>query len=170
MSGSTTTSALTTRAITDNNTNTAIATDTTIPTMNTVYYGLVAVNGGSQSRATTIYVPTTKGTSGEFLKSNGNNAPSWASLPTASSTAAGIIKIGTGSTDAAAGNHTHTLSIATTTETSNSITLDQGTKYKLTAGGSTYIFTMPAASTVTLNGASSASPSFYAPTGSGSSG
>lgn len=39
-------------------------------------------------------------------------------------------------------NHTHTLSIATDSGT-NQLTLAFGTKYKLTAGGSTYIFTMP---------------------------
>lgn len=50
--------------------------------------------------------------------------------------------IGTGASDAAAGNHTHTLSIATDTGT-NAVTLAHGTKYKLTAGGSTLIFTMP---------------------------
>lgn len=40
------------------------------------------------------------------------------------------------------GNHTHACSIATDTGT-NQITLAYGEKYKLTAGGSSYIFTMP---------------------------
>ena len=40
-------------------------------------------------------------------------------------------------------NHSHTLSIATDSGT-NQLTLAFGTKYKLTAGGSTYVFTMPA--------------------------
>lgn len=40
-------------------------------------------------------------------------------------------------------NHSHTLSIATDSGT-NALTLAYGTKYKLTAGGSTFIFTMPA--------------------------
>lgn len=52
--------------------------------------------------------------------------------------------IGTGATDAAAGNHTHTLSIASDTGTSD-LTLAYGGKYKLTAGGNTFIFTMPSA-------------------------
>ena len=43
---------------------------------------------------------------------------------------------------AAAGNHTHSLSIATSTGTS-AITLEASKKYQLTAGGSTYIFTTP---------------------------
>ena len=52
------------------------------------------------------------------------------------------LTIGSTSTTAAAGNHTHSLDIATSTGT-NSITLSAGTKYQLTAGGSTYIFTTP---------------------------
>lgn len=39
--------------------------------------------------------------------------------------------------------HTHTLSLATSSDT-NVITLNHGTKYKLTAGGSSLVFTMPA--------------------------
>lgn len=52
------------------------------------------------------------------------------------------LAIGTSSTTAAAGNHTHGLSIATSSGT-NAITLAASTKYQLTAGGSTYIFTTP---------------------------
>lgn len=55
--------------------------------------------------------------------------------------------IGNTSTTAAAGNHTHTLSIATSTGTS-ALTLAHGGKYVLTAGGSTFIFTMPAGNLV----------------------
>ena len=51
--------------------------------------------------------------------------------------------IGTGATDAAAGNHTHATSIATSTGT-NQLTLGYGGKYSLTAGGTSFIFTMPA--------------------------
>lgn len=69
----------------------------------------------------------------------------WARLsnvPSASTSTAGIIQIGSGASNAAAGNHTHTTSIATDSGT-NQITLALGTKYKLTAGGTSYIFTMP---------------------------
>jgi hypothetical protein len=52
------------------------------------------------------------------------------------------LTIGTTSTTAAAGNHTHTASLATDTGTS-AITLASAGKYKLTAGGSSVIFTMP---------------------------
>lgn len=79
MSGSSTTAALTTRAITNNTSNTAITnSNTNIPTMNTIYYGLVGVNNASQSRATTIYAPTGAGTAGQYLKSSGGtSAPVW---------------------------------------------------------------------------------------------
>lgn len=58
MSGSTTTAALTTRAITNNTSNAATTTGTNIPTMSTIYYGQVLVNGAGQTRATNIHVPT----------------------------------------------------------------------------------------------------------------
>ena len=43
----------------------------------------------------------------------------------------------------ATSNHTHATSIATSTGT-NQITLEFGTKYAITAGGTSYVFTMPA--------------------------
>lgn len=76
------------------------------------------------------------------------------------------LTIGTTSTTAAAGNHKHSASLATDTGTS-AITLAHGGKYKLTAGGSSIIFTMPASdgnTTYTFaegstNGAFSVTPS-----------
>ena len=52
------------------------------------------------------------------------------------------LAIGTSATTAAAGNHTHSISIATSTGT-NQITLAANTKYSITAGGQSYIFTTP---------------------------
>ncbi len=52
----------------------------------------------------------------------------------------------TASTAYAASGHTHTLSMTTSTGTA-SIALAYGSKYQLTAGGSTYVFGMPAAPT-----------------------
>ena len=76
------------------------------------------------------------------------------------------LTIGTTSTTAAAGNHKHSASLDTDTGTS-AITLAHGGKYKLTAGGSSIIFTMPASdgnTTYTFaegstNGAFSVTPS-----------
>ena len=87
MSGSTTTAALTTRSITNNTSNTAITnSNTNIPTMNTIYYGLATINNASQSRATGIYAPTSAGTANQLLVSaGGTSAPTW--LATASGAA-----------------------------------------------------------------------------------
>ena len=52
------------------------------------------------------------------------------------------LTIGTTATTAAAGNHTHSTSIATSTGTSQ-LTMSANTKYAITAGGSSYIFTTP---------------------------
>ncbi len=57
------------------------------------------------------------------------------------------LAIGTTATTAAAGNHTHTTTIAAGTSGDTSqITLANGGKYKLTAGGTDYVFTMPSGS------------------------
>ena len=73
-------------------------------------------------------------------------------LPTASSTVAGITTVGADGGAAAYSHthtgyapmiHTHSISIATSTST-NQITLAFGGKYTISAGGSSYVFTMPA--------------------------
>jgi len=69
-------------------------------------------------------------------------ATTWSTLSGKPSTFAP--SIGTTATTAAAGNHTHTTTIATSTGT-NALTLAFGTKYALNAGGTSFIFTMPAA-------------------------
>lgn len=50
--------------------------------------------------------------------------------------------IGSGASDAAAGNHTHAISIASATDTSQ-LKLFPDTNYAITAGGETYVFTTP---------------------------
>ena len=52
------------------------------------------------------------------------------------------LTIGTTATTAAAGNHTHATSIATSSGT-NQLTMVANTKYALSAGGTSYIFTTP---------------------------
>jgi len=54
-----------------------------------------------------FYAPIAAGSNGQFLKSTGSGAPSWSALPTASTSAAGIVQLGTGSTQAAKGDHNH---------------------------------------------------------------
>ena len=72
---------------------------------------------------------------------NGVIAATKKTLPTASTTVAGITKVGA-SGGAAAYSHNHTTSIAKSTE-DNQITLAFGTKYAIKAGGTSYVFTMP---------------------------
>lgn len=86
----------------------------------------------------------------------------------------GVVKATDLSNTYAAKSHTHNTSITTGTSTDTSqLTLAHGTKYVLAAGGTTYCFTMPSVGTIptiTLNGSTTTSPSFYAPTGGGTSG
>lgn len=78
----------------------------------------------------------------DVTKSGNSITVTKTALPTASTSTAGIIKIGTTSNDAAAGNHTHTTTLAPDSGTST-VTLAHGSKYKLTAGGTSVVFTMP---------------------------
>lgn len=55
----------------------------------------------------------------------------------------GVVKLGSGSTDAAPGDHTHTTSLAADSGTATT-TLAHDTTYKLTAGGTSVIFKTPA--------------------------
>ena len=64
------------------------------------------------------------------------------------------LALGTTATTAAKGNHTHGLSLAADSG-SSSITLAASSKYKLTAGGSTYVFTTPPNTTYESKSASS---------------
>lgn len=54
------------------------------------------------------------------------------------------LTIGTTSTTAAAGNHTHTTSIASDSSSGTVVTLAHNTQYKLTAGGTSVLFKTPA--------------------------
>ena len=73
---------------------------------------------------------------------NGKISATKKTLPTASTSTAGIVKLGSGASDAAAGNHTHTTALTVDTGTSD-ITLTFDGKYKLTAGDTSVVFTMP---------------------------
>ena len=92
--------------------------------------------------------PTASGTATAFIATitqdaNGEITATKANLPTASTSAAGIVQLGSGATDAATGNHTHTTTLATDSGTAT-VTLAHDTTYKLTAGGTSVIFKTPA--------------------------
>lgn len=69
---------------------------------------LVKLNGLTKTAASMadFYAPTSAGTNGQFLKSIGSGEPTWSALPTASTTVAGIVKLGA-SGGAATYEHTH---------------------------------------------------------------
>jgi hypothetical protein len=57
-------------------------TSTNLVTERDVYYGLASINNARQKSNVSIYAPTTAGTAGQFLKSNGGtSAPTWDSIP-----------------------------------------------------------------------------------------
>lgn len=118
----------------------------------------VSANGsGYKPVQTAVSDPTASTTaSTTFIDSisqnaNGVIAATKKTLPTASATVSGITKVGTSGgaaayshthTGYATSNHTHDTSIATSSNT-NQITLAFGTKYAISAGGTSYVFTMP---------------------------
>lgn len=73
------------------------------------------------------------------------------------------LTIGTTSTTAAAGNHTHTTSLATSTGTST-VSLSANSKYQITAGGTSVIFTTPSDSDTKVSTAAVTSGTTYYPT------
>ena len=91
----------------------------------------------------TNVIPATTTANKLLLSTTTSGTAEWSSWSTAGflkTNASGVVSIDTNSYSLS--NHTHTLSIATDSGT-NALTLAYGTKYKLTAGGSTFIFTMP---------------------------
>lgn len=66
------------------------------------------------------------------------------------------LAIGTTASTAAAGNHTHSTSIATSTGT-NQLSLSANTKYAITAGGTSFIFTTPVDNNTTYSSKTAAS-------------
>ena len=109
----------------------------------------VSANGGSGYKPiqTAVSSPSASSTtSTTFIdtisqNTNGVITATKKTLPTASSTVAGITTVGAAG-GAAAYKHSHDTSITTSNGT-NQITLAFGGKYAITAGGTSYVFTMP---------------------------
>lgn len=107
--------------------------------------GTMQISADSASAVNTLFTANSSSATNaiKFLSSGGTTVT--ASAASGNNPATVTISspsLGTGSTNAAKGDHTHTLSIATDSG-ANALTLDHGTKYKLTAGGQTFIFTTP---------------------------
>lgn len=87
----------------------------------------VTLNGTSKAASTaSFYAPTGAGTEGYVLAANSSGIPTW--IP---------------QSDISSGN-TYTTTIATETTAASQLTLAHGTRYKITAGGTDFVFTMPA--------------------------
>lgn len=135
------------------NTNTgAIRTSGAITSDTGIYVGGTAVSleghthSGYKTIQTAVSDPTASGTSTSFISTisqntNGDISVTKAGLPSASSSTAGITKVGASNEGAAAYDHTHTLSIVS--GGNNPTSLSANTTYTLTAGGSTLVFKTP---------------------------
>lgn len=125
----------------------------------------VSANGGSGYKPiqTAVSSPSASSTtSTTFIdtisqNTNGVITATKKTLPTASATVAGITTVGASGgasayghthTGYATSSHTHDTSITTSTGT-NQITLEFGTKYSISTGGTSYVFTMPSLPTAT---------------------
>lgn len=102
-----------------------------------------------KSKQTAVPDPTASGNAISFISTitqdtNGVMTATKANLPQASTTAAGIVQLGSGATNAATGNHTHTTEIASDSG-SPTVNLEADTTYKLTAGGTSVVFKTPSA-------------------------
>lgn len=100
-------------------------------------------------KQTAVPDPTASGNAISFISTitqdtNGVMTATKANLPQASTTAAGIVQLGSGATNAATGNHTHTTEIASDSG-SPTVNLEADTTYKLTAGGTSVVFKTPSA-------------------------
>ena len=134
------------RTITLPNATGTVALTSDIPTVPTITLN------GSATTSPSFYAPTGAGTSGQYLKSSGSGAPTWANFPTIPSV---------------------TLNGSASTSPSFYAPTGAGTsgQYLKSSGSGAPTWTnFPTIPSITLNGSSSTSPSFYAPTGAGTSG
>ena len=123
---------------------TSIATSTATSQLNLTYGGKYVISTGGTNFVFTM--PASDNSDTNYYHSSG----SWNGLTYKATNNGGApdlewtIPTGTTGTTVALGNHTHTTSIITSTGTAN-IDLAYGGKYQLSAGGTSYIFTLPAA-------------------------
>jgi len=102
----------------------------------------------------TVSATTFSGSGASLTNLNASNLSSGTvpsgRLPAGSTSQAGILQLGTGASNAAQGNHTHTTTLATDSGTAT-VTLAHDTTYKLTAGGTSVIFKTPTGGGSTIN-------------------
>lgn len=70
------------KGVTDSTSASAISTGTNLVTERDVYYGLASINGSRQTSSVSVYAPTSVGTDGYVLQSEGSGAPIWVASTT----------------------------------------------------------------------------------------
>lgn len=72
------------KSVSDSSSASALSsTDTNVPTVRDIYYGLPSINGDhTYTSDTTIYAPTSAGSDGQLLTTSGSGAPTWTSKAT----------------------------------------------------------------------------------------
>lgn len=72
------------KSVSDSSSASALSsTDTNVPTVRDIYYGLPSINGShSYTSSKTIYAPESAGSSGQLLTTSGSGAPTWVSKDT----------------------------------------------------------------------------------------
>lgn len=85
------------KGVSDSTSASALSTGSNLVTERDVYYGTPTINGvKTYTSGTSIYAPTTIGTSGQVLKSSGNGAPVWGSIDITGITQMNTITINSG--------------------------------------------------------------------------
>lgn len=137
------------------------------------YFGVVKATtlNGTANTAPSFYAPTSAGTSGYVLKSNGSGAPTWVSLatisteyelPKASTTELGGVMLGSDTVQTVAAN-----TVTATASRTYAVQANSSGQMVVNVPWVNTTYTVP---TITLNGTANTKPSFYAPTTAGTSG
>ena len=135
-------------------------TSSTVPTASTSVYGITKLSSATDSTSTSL-AATPSAVKAAYDLANGKSVVSVGNLSSSGISIGTItingtdnaIKVPTGTTAStvAIGNHTHATTIAAgATGDTSALTMQPNTKYKLTAGGTNYIFTTPSSTVVSV--------------------
>lgn len=138
------------------------ATTSTVPKATTSVYGITTLTDSTSSTSTTT-AATPNAVKSAYDLANGKSTVSQFSDLSANGLTIGSVTIdgtantlkvptGTTSSTVALGNHTHTTTIAAgTSGDTNQLTMAANTKYKMTTGGTNFVFTTPPGTTVSVS-------------------
>ena len=138
------------------------ATTSTVPKATTSVYGITTLTDSTSSTSTTT-AATPNAVKSAYDLADGKSTVSQFSDLSANGLTIGSVTIdgtantlkvptGTTSSTVALGNHTHTTTIAAgTSGDTNQLTMASNTKYKMTTGGTNFVFTTPPGTTVSVS-------------------